>query len=234
MFCLRADVRADGFASSLLSTKLTLGITVIFADSSSEFQLEMQTAEFSDAHIEYTSERALGFAVSLGRCLAPQNDGPYGFGSTLKFCVKSADSDIIISALNDVLFTDLDGNFILDIIDNVGEPSYVTTVGGLGSKSVDVATMLVSDIFDRGFGGTSINVRGTASITYVDEEPTPFTRRLKHTAESPFVFQVVVGDITNPQPVADDSNSASVLPQVSGGVIAGLVIVGIVIASILV
>lgn len=94
--------------------------------------------------------------------------------------------------------------------------------------------MLVSDIFDRGFGGTSINVRGTASITYVDEEPTPFTRRLKHTAESPFVFQVVVGDITNPQPVADDSNSASVLPQVSGGVIAGLVIVGIVIASILV
>ncbi|KAL7517189.1 hypothetical protein ACHAWX_002135 [Stephanocyclus meneghinianus] len=225
-FCLRADVLSPSFSSSLLASKVSAEITVTFLDSSSDFRIELQTAEFSDTAVEYSSERNPDFAVVLGRCLSPRNDGPYGIGSTLKFCVKSTDSDVIISGLNNVSFTDLNGNAILEIIDSNGDPSFVTSIAGLDSKSVDVATMMATTIYDQGYGGTTINVRGTVLVTYVNVILPSNRRQLKRTEESPFAVQIVVGD---EQTDFDQPNSASsirhVLFTVTSVFVAGLVFI---------
>jgi hypothetical protein len=133
-FCLRADVHADGFPSSLLASKMSLGITVNFDDessinvndSSSGFTIEVVTADFAETTVDYTNNRGVSISAILGECAAPGNEGPYAIGSTLKFCVKSVDSDAVISSLNDVSFTDLDGNPIVGITDASGKPSFVT------------------------------------------------------------------------------------------------------------
>jgi hypothetical protein len=112
-FCLRADVHADSFPSSLLTSKVSLGITVYFDDessinvndSSSGFTIEVVTADFAETTVDYTSNREVSISAILRECAAPGNEGPYAIGSTLKFCVKSVDSDVIISSLSDVSFT---------------------------------------------------------------------------------------------------------------------------------
>jgi hypothetical protein len=228
-FCLRADVLSPSFSSSLLASKVSAEITVTFLDSSSDFRIELQTTEFSDTAVEYSSERNPDFAVVLGRCLSPRNDGPYGIGSTLKFCVKSTDPDVMISGLNNVSFTDLNGNAILEIVDSNGDPSFVTSIAGLDSKSVDVATMLATTIYDQGYGGTIINVRGTVSVTYIDAILPSNRRQLKRTEESPFAVRIVLGGNADEQTDLDQPNSASsilrVLFTVTTAFVAGLVFI---------
>jgi hypothetical protein len=214
-FCLRADVRTAGFPSSLLATKMSLGITVNFEDESgivlndpsSGFKIEVTTAEFVETTVDYTSKRGVSISAILGECAAPGNAGPYGIGSTLKFCVKSVDSDVIISSLNDVSFTDLEGNPILGITDASGEPSYVTAINGIDSKEVDVSTMMATTIFDQGYGGTTINVQGTVSVTYVDQAS--HRRRQLETEETkPFAFKIAVGETAVQQESTYYTNSA--------------------------
>eukprot|EP00804_Cyclotella_cryptica_P005163 CCRYP_014224-RA/>CCRYP_014224-RA protein AED:0.44 eAED:0.44 QI:0/-1/0/1/-1/1/1/0/269 len=208
-FCVRADVLSSSFPLSLLASKVTAEITVKFLDSSSDFRIELQTTDFSDTAVDYTSQRNPDVAVVLGRCLSPRNDGPYRIGSTLKFCVKSTDSDVVISGLNNVSFTDLNGNAILDIVDSNGDPSFVTSIAGLDSKAVDVATLMATTIYDQGYGGTTINVQGTVSVTYVNAALPSNRRQLKRTDESPFAVQIVVGENADEQTSSRDPSSAT-------------------------
>ena len=228
-FCLRADVLTPSFPSSLLASKVSAEITVTFIDSGSDFRIEMQTTGFSDTSVDYTSERNPDFAVVLGSCLLPRNDGPYGIGSTLKFCVKSTDSDVVISGLNNVSFSDLNGNAILDIIDSNGDPSFVTSIAGLDSKSVDVATMMATTIYDQGYGGTTITVQGTVSVTYVDAILPSSRRQLKYTEESPFAVQIVVGESADDQTDSRDRSSARFMHHalftITPAFVAGLVFI---------
>eukprot|EP00956_Cyclotella_meneghiniana_P002322 scaffold2614_cov85-Cyclotella_meneghiniana.AAC.2 len=188
-FCLRADVRATGHAPSLLSSKVSIGIT---------------TLDFSDTVINYQSEVDLNIHAAIGECVSPGNQGPFAIGSTLKFCVKSMDTGVVISKLSDVYFTDIDGNPILNIIDASGEASFVTTIAGLESNAVYVATMMTTTIYDQGYGGTTINVQGTVSVTYIDPES---RRKLKAVEKKqPFTVKLVVADTTA---LEDYSKSAS-------------------------
>ncbi len=211
IFCLRADVLSPSFPSSLLASKVSAEITVTFLDSSSDFRIELQTTDFSDTVVDYTSQRNLDFSVALGSCLSQRNDGPYRIGSTLKFCVKSIDSDVVISGLNNVSFSDMNGNAILDIIDSNGVPSFVTSIAGLNSKLVDVATMMATTIYDQGYSGTTINVQGTVSVTYINAILPSSRRQLKRTEESPFAVQIVVGESTTEQTDSPNPNSATFL-----------------------
>jgi hypothetical protein len=136
-FCLRADVRHPSMSSSLIASKVTVGITVTF-DKNDNFQVDMQASDFTASYTGYTSERGVDVSAALGQCSSPGNQGPYAIGSTLQFFVKSNESDVVISGLKDVTFSDAAGNPILGIVDTGGNPSFVTSVGGLNSKSVDV------------------------------------------------------------------------------------------------
>jgi hypothetical protein len=221
-FCLRADVHTASFPSSLLASKVSVGITVKF-DSEKDFQIDMQASEFTSTYAAYSSARGVHLSAVLGECASPGSEAPYGIGSTLKFCVKSTDSDVVISGFNDVSFTDLNGNPILEIIDSNGDPSFVTSVAGLNSKSVDIATLMATTIFDQGYGGTIINVRGTVSVTYINAAPVR-RRQLKHVEESqPFDLQIFVGQKASRQNALEGSNSAPLLNRALGIVAAAVV-----------
>lgn len=96
-------------------------------------------------------------------------------------------------ALSDVSFTDLDGNSILSIVDGVGEPSFVTAIEGLESNAVEVVTLMATTIFDQGYDGKTINVQGTASVTYIDQIPGARRRQLKTEEIQQFALKIVVG-----------------------------------------
>eukprot|EP00804_Cyclotella_cryptica_P005164 CCRYP_014226-RA/>CCRYP_014226-RA protein AED:0.46 eAED:0.46 QI:0/-1/0/1/-1/1/1/0/190 len=178
----------------------------------------MQASEFTSTYTAYSSERGVHLSAILGECSSPGSEAPYGIGSTLKFCVKSTDSDVVISGLNDVTFTDLNGNPILEIIDSNGEPSFVTSVAGLDSKSVDIATLMATIIYDQGYGGTIINVRGTVSVTYINAAPVR-RRQLKHMEETqPFDLQIFVGEKASTQNALEGSNAAPLLKRALGAV----------------
>jgi hypothetical protein len=241
-FCLRADVHAAGFPSSLLASKMSLGITVNFQDesgiilndSSSGFTIEVVTADLSETIVDYTDKRGVSISAFLGECASPGDEGPYAIGSTLKFCVKSIDSDVIVSSLNDVSFTDLEGNAILGITDASGEPSFVTVIDGIDSKEVDVATKMATTIFDQGYGGTTINVQGSVSVTYVDQA-IGNRRQLKTEESQPFAFKIAVGETAVEETETYYSNSTALSGNVVVGVIiAGVAVVGLVLVSVFV
>jgi hypothetical protein len=239
-FCLRADVHADGFPSSLLAFKMSLGITLNFDDESSinlndsSFTIEVVTADFAETTVDYTSNRGVGISAILGECAAPGNEGPYTSGSTLKFCVKSVDSDVVISSLNNVSFTDLNGNPIVGVIDASGKPSFVTAIDGINSKEVDVSTMMVTTIFDQGYGGTTINVQGTVSVTYVNQANRR-RRQLEAVERRPFALKIAVKDTDIQQTETYYTNSAEPARNpVVGVIIAGVAVVGIVVVSVLI
>eukprot|EP00804_Cyclotella_cryptica_P023544 CCRYP_012157-RB/>CCRYP_012157-RB protein AED:0.47 eAED:1.00 QI:0/0/0/1/0/0/2/0/295 len=222
-FCLRADVWTDGFASSLVASKVSVGITVSFEDSigvelsGSTFQLEIETQDFSSSSVEYTSERSVNLLATLGECSSPGSHGPYGIGSTLKFCVISTDADVVISGLYNVSFNDLDGKPILGIVNSAGEPSFVTSITGLDSKSVNVATLMATTIYDQGYGGTTITVQGTVAVTYINAN-SGRRRHLTYVEESqPFALKVAVGGDAN------DPNSSSLMHRVFDPVTTALV-----------
>lgn len=241
-FCLRADVHTPSFPSSLVASKISLGITVNFEDesnmvlggSSSSFTIEVVTADFTESSVGYTTQREINVDAILGECATPGNDGPYAIGSTLKFCVKSTDSDVIISSLKDVSFTDLDGIPILGITDSIGEPSFVTNIDGLETKEVDVSTMMATTIFDQGFGGSTINVQGTVSVTYIDQAPDARRRQLKTEETQPFAIKIAVGE-SDTQAELYYSNSAAPAGNPGiGAIIAGITIVGLVVISVII
>lgn len=238
-FCLRADVHAPGFPSSLLASKMSLGITVHFedessivlGDSTSGFSIDVVTADFSESSAGYTTERGISVGAILGECATPGDEGPYELGSTLKFCVKSTDSDVVISSLDNVSFSDLDGNPILGITDSAGEPSFVTTLNGLDSKEVDVATMMTTTIFDQGYGGTTIKVQGTVSVTYIDQPPNARRRQLKTEEIQPFTLKISVGESATQAETYYDRSATPAGNIAIGAIIAGVAIVGLVVIS---
>jgi hypothetical protein len=200
----------------LVASKVSVGITVSFEDSTSvelsgsTFQIEIDTQDFSGSSVEYTSERGVNLLATLGDCASPGSHGPYEVGSTLKFCVKSIDADVVISSLHNVSFNALDGNPILEIVDSAGKPSFVTSISGLDSKSVDVATMMATTIYDQGYGGTTITVQGTVSVTYINAN-LGRKRRLQSLEEiQPFALKVAVGRNMS----QDDQNSSSFIHHV--------------------
>ena len=191
-FCLRADVRHSQFPSSIVASKVTVGITITF-ETNNSFQVNMQANDFSATYAGYLSERGVDLSAMLGECTFPGNDGPYAIGSTLKFCIQSTDPDVVISGLNDVSFTDTAGNPILEIIDTNGQPSFVTSISGLHTKSTDVSTMMASTIYDQGYGGTTINVYGTISVEYMN---TGRRRQLQDmdSESKPFALAIQIAD----------------------------------------
>jgi hypothetical protein len=239
MFCLRADVRSAGFPSSLMASKVSVGITINFEDesgivlndSSSGFTLEVETSGFSESTIDYTTDRNVDVSAVLGECASPGNEGPYDIGSTLNFCVESNDSDVIISALSDVSFTDSDGNSILSIVDGVGEPSFVTAIEGLESNAVDVATLMATTIFDQGYGGKTINVQGTVSVTYIDQTPGARRRQLKTEEIQQFALKIVVGGNESTQQTDSHHWAFTNQNQAIGAVVASLCIGGLLLVS---
>ena len=209
-FCLRADVQTASFLSSLLASKVSVGITVKF-ESDNSFQIDMQASEFSSTFAAYSSERGVHLSAILGQCASPGSEAPYGIGSTLKFCVRSTDTDVVISGLKDVSFTDLSGNPILEIIDSNGEPSFISSVAGLNSKSVDVATLMATTIYDQGYGGTTINVKGSVSVTYIKANSAR-RRQLKYIEENqPFALWIFLGENVNKENAFEGSNSVALL-----------------------
>ena len=116
-----------------------------------------------------------------------------GIPITSKFCIQSIDPDVVISGLNDVSFTDTAGNPILEIIDTNGQPSFVTSISGLHTKSTDVSTMMASTIYDQGYGGTTINVYGTISVEYIN---TGRRRQLQDmdSESKPFALAIQIAD----------------------------------------
>jgi ssDNA-binding replication factor A large subunit len=221
----------------LLASKVSIGITVNFQDESdisvgSGFTLEIETGGFSDTSIDYTSDRNVDVSAVLGECASPGNYGPYSIGSMLKFCVKSNDFDVVISGFSGVSFKDSDGNSILGIVDDSGEPSFLTTVAGLDSKSVDVATMMATTIFDQGYGGKTINVQGNVSVTYIDQTISSRRRQLQREESQPFALQLVVGEDSSEQGVL--SSFPAISNGVIGAVVAVLAIGGLVLISSLV
>jgi hypothetical protein len=105
----------------------------------------------------------------------------------------------------------MNGNAIIDIIDSNGVPSFVTLIAGLNSKLVDVATMMATTIYDQGYSGTTINVQGTVSVTYINAILPSSRRQLKRTEESPFAVQIVVGESTTEQTDSPNPNPATFL-----------------------
>jgi hypothetical protein len=201
-FCLRADVWHASYSSSLLASKVTVGITVTF-DNSQNFQVDMQASDFASAYSGYTSERGVDLTAALGKCSAPGNEGPYAVGSTLKFCLRSLDTDAVIAGLKDVSFTDSMGNNILGIVDTSGQPSFISAINGINSRSVDVSTMMASTIYDQGYAGDVITVRGTVLVSYITAGR---RRQLRHTIEQeqqPFSLLISVADETD-----DDSTES--------------------------
>ena len=221
-FCLRADVWSPEFPSSLIASKVSIGITVNYQEES-VIALDVETLAFSDTSIDYTSYRGVDVSAVLGECASPSNDGPYGIGSSLKFCVQSNDADVVISGLSEVSFTDSAGNPILGIVGSTGEPSFVTAITGLNSKAVDISTMLVTTIFDQGFGGTTINVQGTVSLAYVDFVPNARRRNLQgqEKEDQPFSLQINLEDVTS-------QNDYSTVNKAVGATVAVLCILGLV------
>ena len=224
-FCLRSDVFSPEFPSSLVASKVSLGITVTYQEES-VIALDVETLAFSDTTIDYTSYRGVDISATLGECASPSNDGPYGIGSSLKFCVRSNDADVVISGLKEVSFTDTAGNPILGIVDSTGAPSFVTAVTGLDSKSVDISTMMITTIFDQGFGGTTITVQGTVSLDYLDFVPNARRRNLQgqEKEDQPFSLQLKLEDITS----QDDYAKQATVNKAVGGVVAALSILGLV------
>ena len=189
-FCVRADVWHPEYSSSIIATKVTVGITVTF-DQNGSFVVDMEAADFSASYAGYTSTREIDVSATLGQCSSPGNQGPYAIGSTLKFCVKSTVADVVVSGLQDVSFTDSNGNEILGIVDSIGDPSFVTTIAGLDSKSVDVSTMMATAIYDQGFGGSTINLQGTVSVSYVNAGRRQLLQHVEQ-QNRPFALSVVV------------------------------------------
>lgn len=133
--------------------------------------------------------------------------------------------------MSDVYFTDIDGNPILNIIDASGEASFVTTIAGLESNAVDVATMMTTTIYDQGYGGTTINVQGTVSVTYIHQES---RRKLKAVEKKqPFTVKLVVADTSA---LEDYSKSASETNKnkAIGAVVAILFVAALVLISALI
>jgi hypothetical protein len=87
----------------------------------------------------------------------------------------------------------LDGNPIVGVTDASGKPSFVTAINGINSKEVDVSTMMVTTIFDQGYGGTTINVQGIVSVTYVDQANRR-RRQLEAVERRPVALKIAVGD----------------------------------------
>jgi hypothetical protein len=94
---------------------------------------------------------------------------------------------------------------------------------------VDVATMMATTIYDQGYGGTTITVQGTVSVTYVDAILPSSRRQLKYTEESPFAVRIVVGESADDQTDSRDRSSARFMHHalftITPAFVAGLVFI---------
>jgi hypothetical protein len=109
----------------------------------------------------------------------------------------------------------------------------VTAIDGINSKEVDVSIMMVTTIFDQGYGGTTINVQGIVSVTYVDQANRR-RRQLEAVERRPFALKIAVEDTDIQQTETYYTNSVEPAGIVVGVIIAGVAVVGIVVVSMLI
>ncbi|KAL3793978.1 hypothetical protein HJC23_009461 [Cyclotella cryptica] len=150
--------------------------------------------------ISVSSERNVNLSVSIGECSDPVTGVGYSLGSILSLCIKTPDSDVVVSGLKDVYLTDSDGNDILLIVDGYGRTSFTSSLDGIGSSSVDLSTLMSSTVYDQGYGGTSIDVRGTVMVAYVSDIDSRTLRKFERSVVSSFTIEFVVGEAAKKRP----------------------------------
>jgi len=162
-----------------------------------------------------SSERNVDLSIKLGECSETMTGLEYSLGSILSLCIKTPGRDVVVSGLKDVFLTDSDGNHILLIVDSYGRTSFTSSLDGIGSSSVDLSTLMSSTIYDQGYGGTIIDVRGTVLVAYVDDINPRTLRHLQRSGASLFTVEFVVGGAAKKRPQIADAmmHSPSVAVQ---------------------
>ncbi|KAL7475223.1 hypothetical protein ACHAW6_001149 [Cyclotella cf. meneghiniana] len=155
--------------------------------------------------LSVSSERNVNLSVHLGECADPLTGLGYSLGSILSICIKTPDPDVVISGFKDVFLTDSDGINILLIVDSYGRTSFTSSLYGIGSSSVDLSTLMLSSIYDQGYGGTLIDVRGTVLIAYVADTNSRSLRHLLRSEISSFTVEFVVGGAMKNRPQIVDA-----------------------------
>lgn len=221
--CFRADWVYNNIA--VIASMYEVDTNITF-DRSGSWDATVSTDSWTASSNDVSVFNNETVQARLGLCSAISTPTrPYIIGEVVNVCVYSTNSNIELTLKN---VTATPGSQTL--VDNQGQPNFVTSLYYRNSSQVDLETLLIPVYYDEqsSTGNTGfITITGTADITYSGRRLNEKERELLDSAQTPFTLEIPFGNREAPEILA-----ASQEGEVNAAYIAGMATVAWMLAAV--